>query len=197
MAAVTTIVAAIVLLSGDLGQSTGMAGFIPALASGGLLGGSPIPVWLTPLTSTLLHGSAIHLLFNMVMLVYCGRETERALGSGGLAVLYLVGAYAAAAGQWAQDPASPVPTIGASGAIAAIIAAYALLYGRNRARRMGPLSASLLHALWLGVAWTVINLMFNLAMLTDQPVAVGAHIGGFLAGLLLTRPILLWHYRHA
>ena len=194
---VTTIVSAIVLLSGYLGAATFMGGFIPALVTAKVLAGSVIPVWLTPLTTTLLHGSAIHLLFNMVMLIYCGRETERALGSVGVAVLYFVGAYAAAAGQWAQDPMSVIPTIGASGAIAAIIAAYALLYGRNRTRNVGPLSASFLHALWLGVAWTVINLMFNLAMLSDQPIAVGAHIGGFIAGLVLTRPLLLWRYRNA
>lgn len=193
----TTIVSAIVLLSGYLGLATGMGGFIPALVSAKLVVAPTIPVWLTPLTCTLLHGSALHLLFNMVMLIYCGRETERALGSGAVAVLYLVGAYAAAAGQWAQNPLSTMPTIGASGAIAAIIAAYALLFGRNRARRVGPLSASLLHALWLGAAWTVINLLINLAMLSAQPVAVGAHIGGFLAGLVLTRPILLWRYRKA
>jgi membrane associated rhomboid family serine protease len=194
---VTTIVSVIVLLSGYLGLATGMGGFIPALVSAKLVVAPTIPVWLTPLTCSLLHGSALHLLFNMVMLIYCGRETERALGSGGVAVLYLVGAYAAAAGQWAQNPLSTMPTIGASGAIAAIIAAYALLFGRNRARRVGPLSASLLHALWLGAAWTVINLLINLAMLSAQPVAVGAHIGGFLAGLILTRPILLWRYRKA
>ena len=176
-----------------------VGGFIPALVPDKVIPGLPfaVPVWLTPLTCTLLHGSVLHLLFNMVMLVYCGRETERALGSGGILVLYLVGAYAAAAGQWAQNPLLTMPTIGASGAIAAIIAAYALLYGRNRTRQIGPLSASLLHALWLGAAWTVINLMINLAMLSAQPVAVGAHIGGFLAGLVLTRPLLLWRYRKA
>ena len=189
----------VVFLSGYAGLATLMGGFIPALVPGKAIAvqGFSIPVWLTPLTCTLLHGGAVHLAFNMVMLVYCGRDTERALGPGGVAILYLVGAYAAAAGQWAQDPLSPNPTIGASGAIAAIIAAYALLYGRNRARKIGPLSASLLHALWLGAAWTVINLLIGFATLTDQPIAIGAHIGGFLAGLLLTRPLLLWRYRRA
>ena len=187
------------LVSGYAGQATILGGFIPALVPDKAMSGFgvTIPVWLTPLTSTLLHGGFVHLLFNMVMLVYCGRETERALGSGGVAVLYLIGAYAAAAGQWAQNPLSPMPTIGASGAIAAVIAAYALLYGRNRARKVGPLSASLLHALWLGAAWTIINLLIGFATLTDQPIAIGAHIGGFIAGLLLTRPILLWRYRKA
>ena len=195
----TAIVSTLVGLAGQSQLAALVGGFIPALVSGGAIPGLPvtIPVWLTPLTCTLLHGSVFHLLFNMVMLIYCGRETERALGSGGVAILYVLGAFAAAAGQWAQNPMSMMPTIGASGAIAAIIAAYALIFGRNRARRVGPLSASLLHALWLGAAWTIINLLINLAMLSDQPVAVGAHIGGFLAGLILTRPILLWRYRNA
>lgn len=171
------------------------AGFIPATVQAPLAGA--LPVWLTPLSSSLLHGSVFHLLFNMVMFVYCGRETERALGSGGVVVLYLLGAYAAAAGQWAQGPGALIPTIGASGAISAVVAAYALLYGRNRARRVGPLSASLIHALWLGAAWTIINLLIGFATVASQPIAVGAHIGGFIAGLLLVRPILLWRYRHA
>jgi len=192
---VTILVSALVGLAGKGQTAPLIGGFIPALVSDP--GATTIPVWLTPLTATLLHGGVFHLLFNMVMLVYCGRETERALGSGGVAVLYLIGAYAAAAAQWVQDPQSMMPMIGASGAISAIVAAYALLYGRNRARQVGPLSAGLIHALWLGAAWTIINLLISFATLTDQPVAIGAHIGGFLAGLVLTRPLLLWHYRHA
>jgi len=54
-----------------------------------------------------------------------------------------------------------------------------------------------LHAVWLGAAWTIINLLVGYATLTDQPVAIGAHIGGFIAGLILTRPLLLWRYRDA
>ncbi|MBS0479138.1 MAG: rhomboid family intramembrane serine protease [Proteobacteria bacterium] len=176
-----------------------VGGFIPALAPDRAVAwsGPAIPAWLTPLTATLLHGGVFHLLFNMVMLVYCGREAERALGSGAIGALYVIGAYAAAAGQWVQDPHSMMPMIGASGAISAIVAAYALLYGRNRARGVGPLSAGLLHALWLGATWTIINLLIGYATLTDQPVAIGAHIGGFLAGLAMTRPLLLWRYRDA
>ena len=53
-----------------------------------------------------MHGGWIHLLFNMVMLVYCGREAERALGSVNIALLYVIGAYAAAAAQYLAGPAN-------------------------------------------------------------------------------------------
>ena len=195
----TILVSALVGLAGAGQTAPLVGGFIPAMVPDQAVAwaGPAIPAWLTPLTATLLHGGVLHLLFNMVMLIYCGREAERALGSVAVGVLYFVGAYAAAAGQWAQDPRSMIPMIGASGAISAVVAAYALLYGRNRARNVGPLSAGLIHALWLGAAWTVINLLIGFATLTDQPVAIGAHIGGFLAGLVLTRPLLLWRYRNA
>jgi len=196
---VTILVSALVGLAGESQMAALVGGFIPALAPYQAVtwAGPPIPAWLTPLTATLLHGGVFHLLFNMVMFVYCGREVERALGSKAIGVLYFIGAYAAAAGQWAQDPQSMMPMIGASGAISAVVAAYALLYGRNRARQIGPLSAGVLHAVWLGAAWTIINLLVGYATLTDQPVAIGAHIGGFIAGLILTRPLLLWRYRDA
>jgi membrane associated rhomboid family serine protease len=90
-----------------------------------------------------------------------------------------------------------MPMIGASGAISAIVAAYAMLYGGSRTQGVGPLPAGLIHALWLGAAWTGINLLIGLTTMMGQPVAIGAHIGGFLIGLILARPLLLWRYRKA
>ena len=157
-----------------------------------------VPTWLTPLTATLLHGGIAHVALNLVMLAYCGAQAERALGSGGLGIVYVVGAYAAAAGQWVLGPASPVPMIGASGAISGIVATYALLYGERRARQIGPLPAGLVHVVWLAAAWIGIQAMMGIAGLGGGPaIAVGAHIGGFLAGLALARPLLLWRYRRA
>ena len=73
-------------------------GFIPArLAYGGDEGLAPF--WLTPLTATLLHVDVVHLAFNLLMLVFCGRPVESVLGPLGLAILYLLGAYAAAGAQ--------------------------------------------------------------------------------------------------
>ena len=199
IAALTILVSAAVLLFVAPDFAVPAGGFIPARVTGVLAGDPrfPIPAWLTPLSATLLHGGWVHLLFNMVMLIYCGRQTERALAAGSIVTLYLIGAYAAAAGQWAENPGAMEPMIGASGAISAIVAAYALLYGRNRARRIGPVPAGLLHALWLGAAWIAINLMMEFVTVTGSPIAVGAHIGGFVVGLVLTRPLLRWRYRNA
>ena len=72
-------------------------GFIPARI-GGLPGDDlPIPVFLTPLTATLVHGNFIHAAFNLLILLFCGRAAETILGSRGFAILYVLGAYAAAA----------------------------------------------------------------------------------------------------
>jgi membrane associated rhomboid family serine protease len=173
-------------------------GFIPARLGEAMVGQSfLLPVWVTPLSATLIHGGLAHLALNLVMFVFCGRQVERALGAGPLVLLYVVGAYAAALGQWAFGPDAMVPMIGASGAISAIIAAYALLYGERRSRRLGPLSADLVHALWLGATWVGIQLLMGIAGIGGVSIAIGAHIGGFLAGLVLARPLLLWRYRHA
>ena len=85
-----------------------------------------MPAWLTPLTATLIHGGIAHLALNLVMLVYCGLFAERALGAAGVVILYIVGAYAAALGHWAFEPGSSMPMIGASGAISAVVGAYAV-----------------------------------------------------------------------
>jgi membrane associated rhomboid family serine protease len=198
--AVTALVSALLILTGMLGQAAIGAGFIPlrvdgaALPSGLAFG---MPLWLTPLTATLIHGGWAHLLLNLVMFFFCGQQTERALGAGGIAALYLVGAYAAAAMQWAFAPASAVPMIGASGAISAVVGAYAVLFGRRRAKRLGPIPAHIVHIAWLAAAWIGIQLLIGFAGMGGVTVAIGAHIGGFVAGLVLARPLLGWRFRRA
>jgi membrane associated rhomboid family serine protease len=175
-----------------------LGGFFPARLGGLTLPndhGMAVPAWLTPLSATLIHGGIGHLLLNLLILVYCGLLAERAIGSRAFTLLYVVGAYAAAAGQWAIGGGGPM--IGASGAISAVVAVYALLYGRGRARKMGPLSANLVHALWLAAAWIAIQLLVGVTGMEGATVAIGAHIGGFVAGLALARPLLAWRYRRA
>lgn len=156
-----------------------------------------VPAWLTPLSATLIHGGLAHLALNLVMFVYCGQLAERTLGATGIVSLYVVGAYAAALGHWAFEPGSAVPMIGASGAISAVVAAYALLYGERRARGIGPIPAGVVHVAWLAAAWVGIQLLVGVAGVGGVTIAVGAHIGGFIAGLALARPLLLWRYRAA
>ena len=179
-------------------------GFIPArLAYGGdeMLA----PFFLTPLTATLIHGGPIHLLFNIVILAFCGRPVESVLGPVALVFLYVLGAYAAAGAQYAVNPLAVTPMVGASGAISAIIGAYAMLFGRNKVKVANPTLALWLNALWLMAAWVILQLCMGIVLAGSNflysgegvRVAVAAHIGGFLVGLLLANPLLLFRYRKA
>lgn len=181
---------------GDLAAIWG--GFIPARIS--LVGGGDglAPVWLTPITATLIHAGIFHLLFNLVVLLFCGRAIEGILGPKAIIALYLVGAYAAAAAHWLPDPLDLVPVVGASGAISAVLGAYAMLLGRNKVRIANPTIALWVNALWLIVAWIGLQLIVGFTFETmGARIAIAAHIGGFLAGLLLARPLLLLRYRKA
>ena len=179
------------------GFMTEQMGFIPLRFSADA-SGFIIPTWLTPLTATLAHGDFVHLGFNILMLVYCGRSVEAVVGMGPMAVLYGIGAYVAAAGQFVVGPLSPVPMIGASGAISAVIAVYALLFGRNDVKRWGPIPAHWVRAIWLALAWTAIQWMIALVSGGGgYEIATAAHVGGFLAGLALARPLLSWRYHSA
>ena len=88
--------------------------------------------------------------------------------------------------------------VGASGAASAVVGAYSLLFGRSRAKAIGPIPAQAVHVLWLAVAWTGVNLLTAYAFMRGGvAVAAAAHIGGFLAGLALAKPLLLWRWRKA
>lgn len=198
IAALTAIAWLLVAAMGATNAAAATMGFIPARVSG-LVDLSPaVPALLTPLSSTLVHGGLLHLAFNLLMLVWCGTAVERVLGRGALLLLYGVGAYAAAAAQWLADPASAIPVIGASGAISAVIGAFALSFGETRRITRSATLNRLINAAWLLAAWVVMQIMIGL-LAGGQGVllATPAHVGGFLAGLLLQRPLLLWRYRRA
>lgn len=174
------------------------AGFIPARVTGAFHLPQSLPTWLTPLSSTLVHGGLGHVAVNMVLLVYCGRIVERVLGASMLALIYAIGAYAAAAAMFLADMGSHTPVIGASGAISAIVGVYALLFSQQRVPKLGPIPPWLLRALWLGAAWTVLQWAAGFALASEgTQIATPALIGGFLAGLIVARPMLAWVYRKA
>ncbi|WP_156678964.1 rhomboid family intramembrane serine protease [Sphingomonas profundi] len=157
-----------------------------------------VPAWLTPLTATLVHGGLMHIAFNLLMLGFCGRFVEVALAPRGLLLLYAIGAYAGAAAQYAVDPHGLVPMIGASGAISALLGAYALLFGERRGTLATHRFGKALHVLWLAAAWIGFQLLIGFATVQQgATIAIAAHIGGFLIGLLLARPLLRWRYRTA
>ena len=198
IAIVTALVWLLIALMGADGRAAMVMGVVPARLSGLIEVTPAVPAWLTPLSSTLVHGGALHLALNLLMLIWCGTKVERILGAGPIFFLYVVGAYTAAIAQWISSPVSPTPMIGASGAISAIIGAFALSFGQQKRLVSSPGLNRTLNALWLLAAWVVLQIMTGvLAGVQGFLLATPAHIGGFIAGLLLQRPLLLWRYRSA
>ncbi|MDB5685256.1 MAG: Rhomboid family protein [Sphingomonas bacterium] len=198
LAVVTAAAWALVAMSGMADQAQILGAFIPARASGLLDLPGAVPAWLTPITALLLHAGILHLGFNLLMLGFCGRYVEVAVGWIGVAILYVTGAYAAALGQYLLGPSDPSPMIGASGAISALLGAYALLYGERRATLANRRLNGIVNILWLAAAWIGLQLLVGIALSNDSGrIAVGAHVGGFLVGLALARPLLLWRHRTA
>ncbi|HEY9554099.1 rhomboid family intramembrane serine protease [Allosphingosinicella sp.] len=189
------------LAAGLIGYSNFAAlwgGFIPVRMMGVVGDEGLAPAFLTPLTATLVHAGIIHLGFNLLILLFCGRSVETIIGGKQLAILYIVGAYAAAAAQYAVDPIDQTPMVGASGAISAVLGAYSMMFGRNRVKVANPTLALWLNALWLAGAWIGLQLVVGFTFETaGARIAIAAHIGGFLAGLLLAKPLLLLRYRGA
>ena len=151
---------------------------------------------LLPLTAAFQHGGIAHIALNMMLLLFTGRFVEFALGSKQFFALYMLSIYAAAYAEFAFNGSSVNPVIGASGAGSGVIAAYMLLYARERSRSWGPVSAFWARRITLFALWTILNLAIGQYFLPGgAQIAVISHIGGFLAGLLLTRPLLDHRYR--
>ena len=156
--------------------------------------------WETPFTAMFMHGSLLHLAGNMLFLWIFGNNIEDSMGRPRFIVFYLLGGLAALAGQVLIDPSSTAPTIGASGAIAAVLGGYAVLHPRARIVTLVlivffvtivELPALLVLGLWFGL-----QVLYGQAQLSDPAgggggVAYFAHIGGFLFGLLLIRAFVL------
>lgn len=145
---------------------------------------------LTIFTSMFLHGGWMHLLGNVWFLHIFGPSVEGALGPRRFASLYLLGGVAAALAQAFVEPLSRIPMLGASGAISAVLAAYVSLFPRRRIDTLAFVFLLPLPALFFVLEWFAINLLRGMGSLTGATgsgVAWWAHIGGFLAGLVLVR----------
>ena len=198
IAVVTSLVSLLVLLIGALDRASALMGFIPVRFGGTLTISPAVPALLTPLSATLVHGSVLHLAGNLLMLMWCGLAVERVLGLKATIILYVIGAYVAAAAQFLLAPHSPNPMIGASGAISALIGAFALSYGQQKQIVGSRKLNRWINVAWLLAAWVLIQVGFGYLMGSEgMLLATPAHIGGFIAGLALQRPLLLWKYRHA
>jgi membrane associated rhomboid family serine protease len=152
----------------------------------------PLQIFASLLTSMFLHGGWLHVLGNMWFLWIFGNNVEDRLGPTIYLIFYLVGGLLAMACHWAYDPSSTTPVIGASGAVATILGAYAVTFPKSQVRTLlflGIVTTFDLPAfIWLGI-WFGGELISAIFFGKDLTVAVWAHIGGFLAGVLFM-PIL-------
>lgn len=152
------------------------------------------PGWLTIFSSMFMHGGWLHIGGNMLYLWIFGDNIESDLGSFKFLIFYLLVGLIAALAHIASDPASHVPTLGASGAIAGVMGGYILLHPRADVRCLVPLG---FFVTMLRVpAWIVLGYWFLIQLVSNQMgrlggaeggVAYMAHIGGFVAGLILIK----------
>jgi membrane associated rhomboid family serine protease len=152
------------------------------------------PVWHTSLTSMFLHGGWFHLLGNMWFLWVFGNNIEDAMGHARFVGFYLLCGLLAAAAQVASAPSSPVPMVGASGAISGVMGAYLVLYPRVRVHTLIFLGIFLtrvtLPAWIMLLYWAFLQMLGSLPALAGAHpggVAFMAHLGGFVAGVVLIR----------
>jgi membrane associated rhomboid family serine protease len=149
----------------------------------------------TVLTSMFLHGSFLHLLGNMVFLAIFGPTVEDALGRLRFLLFYLLGGLVALGAQVLIDPSSTAPTLGASGAIAAVLGGYLLLYPRARVLTLVFIVFFVtiveVPAVILLGFWFLEQLYLGASGLAtpvgSEGVAYFAHVGGFLFGLVMIR----------
>jgi membrane associated rhomboid family serine protease len=193
--------------SGPLARSVCNLGLIPGeilqtakpgsslqLAPGLVCTVDAVPQYWTVLTSMFMHGGWFHLIGNMVFLWVFGDNIEDAMGHGKFVIFYLLCGVAAAATQTVISSHSLVPMVGASGAISGVLGAYILLYPRVRVHTLIILpiyitTVALPAYVMLGY-WALLQILSGLGSIRDVEkggVAFFAHVGGFVAGLVLER----------
>lgn len=158
-----------------------------------------LPIQFTVISSMFMHGGWLHIIGNMLYLWVFGDNIEDAMSPLGFLVFYLVCGVAAALSHVLLDPVSTVPTIGASGAVAGVLGGYLLLHPTNR--------INCLLILWVFIRviqlpafvvlgfWFVMQLFSGVGSIGAEEVggvAYWAHVGGFVAGLVLMVPIALF-----
>jgi membrane associated rhomboid family serine protease len=182
-------------------SSSGLNGFlrlyavIPEELTANLHGYSlnqPVPEILTLITSQFLHGSFQHVGFNMLFLWIFGNNIEEALGHLKFLIFYLACGVLAALAQWFFTMNSPIPSLGASGAIAGVMGAYIIKFPQAKVLTLVPLGFFLttfrIPAFYFLGIWFVMqafNGIGSLGAMNSGGVAYWAHAGGFLSGIVL------------
>jgi membrane associated rhomboid family serine protease len=170
-----------------------------------VIGGTPS--WHTVLTSMFMHGGWFHLIGNMWFLWVFGNNIEDAMGHGRFVAFYLLCGVLAAAAQVAAGPSSPVPMVGASGAISGVMGAYLVLYPKVRVHTLiflGFFLTTVTLPAWVMLLyWALLQVIGGLPAVsggqTGGGVAFMAHLGGFVAGAVLikafAKPALVARHR--
>jgi membrane associated rhomboid family serine protease len=151
----------------------------------------PLPFWSTLFTSMFLHGGWMHLAGNMLYLWIFGDNLEKVMGAVRFAIFYFACGVAASLAHIAFGAGSNIPAVGASGAISGVLGGYLLLFPRNRVRvltRGGITSVPAIVVLGFWIFIQLINGIGSMATTSESGgVAYMAHIGGFIAGLVLVK----------
>jgi membrane associated rhomboid family serine protease len=185
--------------SADLDALFTAAGVVPVEFTRGVNVGLPPPfgiVWLTLITSMFLHGGFLHIASNMLFLFIFGDNVEDVFGHMRFLAFYFLCGIAAGLTHIYVNSGSQIPSVGASGAIAGVLAAYLRLFPSASVRTLiflGPIivvpriSAALLIGFWFITQF--LSGITSLGAQTEQTsgVAVWAHVGGFIAGLILVQ----------
>ncbi|TMC72574.1 MAG: rhomboid family intramembrane serine protease [Chloroflexi bacterium] len=155
----------------------------------------PNPIWLTLLTSMFMHGGWLHIGGNMLFLFIFGDNIEKAYGHIKYVVFYLVCGIIASIAHVFSQPDSIIPSLGASGAISGVLAAYLVLFPTNRVKVLLTLGVILLRPIMVPAVvmigiWALLQFVNGLGAIAvseqTSGVAYWAHIGGFIAGALIT-----------
>ena len=152
----------------------------------------PLPFWSTLLTSMFLHGGWMHLGGNMLYLWIFGDNLEKVMGHVRFLLFYLVCGIAAGLAHIVFNARSNIPTVGASGAISGILGGYMLMFPRNRVRVLMRGGVTAVPAFVMLGLWILIQLVSSVGSVarteeTGGGVAFLAHVGGFVAGLVLVK----------
>jgi membrane associated rhomboid family serine protease len=158
---------------------------------GAVIGDPSVPPWFTVISAMFLHGGLMHLAGNMLYLWIFGNNIEDVMGHGRFLAFFLLVGAVATLSHALMAPASTIPMVGASGAISGILGAYVLLFPYARIQVLVPigifpyiLNVPAVVVLGLWIIMQIVNALFNWGGL-EGGVAWSAHVGGFVAGLVL------------
>ena len=154
---------------------------------------TPIPVYLTMLTSMFMHGGIAHLLGNMWFLWIFGDNIEHDMGRLRYIPFYLLCGFLASLAHVLLNTSSMVPSLGASGAISGVMGAYLVMHPKRRVTVLLFRFVTQVPGFVAVGMWFVFQVVSSLGVLggMDTGVAYGAHIGGFIAGAALAKPFML------